>query len=79
MHDHKDTDEVFLVLNGEMEIALRDRRVTLKAGEMFVVLKGVEHKPRAEKECHAMVIEPRGVLNTGDVGGSRTAPNDVWI
>jgi mannose-6-phosphate isomerase-like protein (cupin superfamily) len=58
-HDHKDTDEVFLVLKGEMEIGFRDRSVKLKAGEMFVVPKGVEHKPRAQLECHAMVIEPR--------------------
>ena len=78
-HDHEDTDEVFLVLKGEMEIGFRDRNVTLKAGEMFVVPKGIEHITRAAHECHAMVIEPRGILNTGDAGGARTAQNDVWV
>ena len=78
-HDHKDTDEVFLVIEGEMEIGFRDRNVTLKAGELFVVPKGVEHITRARKECHAMLIEPRGVPNTGDAGGAMTAPNDVWV
>jgi mannose-6-phosphate isomerase-like protein (cupin superfamily) len=78
-HDHKDTDEVFLVLKGEMEIGFRDRNVTLKVGEMFVVPKGVEHITRAALECHAMVIEPRGILNTGEAGGHRTAQNDVWV
>ena len=78
-HDHKDTDEVFLVLAGEMQIGFRDRDVTLKAGEMFVVPRGVEHITRAARECHAMLIEPRGVPNTGDAGGERTAPNDVWV
>ena len=78
-HDHKDTDEVFLVIEGEREIGFRDRNVTLKAGELFVVPKGVEHITRARTECHAMLIEPRGVLNTGDAGGAMTAPNDVWV
>jgi len=78
-HDHKDTDEVFLVLKGEMEVGFRDRNVTLRAGEMFVVPKGVEHITRAALECHAMVIEPRGILNTGEAGGHRTAQNDVWV
>jgi mannose-6-phosphate isomerase-like protein (cupin superfamily) len=78
-HDHKDTDEVFLVLAGEMQVGFRDRDVTLKAGELFVVPRGVEHITRAARECHLMLIEPRGTLNTGDAGGARTAPNDVWI
>jgi len=78
-HDHKDTDEVFLVIEGEMQIGLRDREVVLRAGEMFVVPKGVEHITRAAAECHALIIEPRGVVNTGREGGALTAPNDVWI
>jgi mannose-6-phosphate isomerase-like protein (cupin superfamily) len=78
-HDHKNTDEVFLVLSGEMEIGFRDRAVHLKAGELFVVPKGVEHITRAATECHALLIEPRGVVNTGDAGGSLTAQNDKWI
>jgi mannose-6-phosphate isomerase-like protein (cupin superfamily) len=78
-HDHKDTDEVFLVLKGEMDIGFRDRTVTVRAGEMFVVPRGVEHITRAAHECHALLVEPRGVVNTGGAGGSLTAPNDVWV
>jgi mannose-6-phosphate isomerase-like protein (cupin superfamily) len=78
-HDHKDTDEVFLVLEGEMEVGFRDRTVTLRAGELLVVPRGVEHITRAARECSALIIEPRGVVNTGDAGGGLTAANDVWI
>jgi mannose-6-phosphate isomerase-like protein (cupin superfamily) len=78
-HSHADTDEVFLVLDGEMEIAFRDESITLRAGELFVVPKGREHITRAEAECHALLVEPRGVVNTGDAGGRLTAQNDVWI
>lgn len=78
-HSHADTDETFLVLSGSMVIDFRDGHVTLQEGEMFVVPKGVEHKPRADRECMAMVIEPKGVVNTGNVGGEMTADNDVWI
>ena len=78
-HDHKNTDEVFVVVKGQLNIAMRDRTVTLAEGELFVVPKGVEHKPFAEHECHVLLIEPRGVVNTGDVGGEKTQPNDVWV
>ena len=78
-HSHADTDEVFIMLEGEMTIELRDGPVHLKEGEMFVVPKGVEHKPVAQAECKIMLVEPRGVVNTGDAGGAYTAPNDVWI
>jgi mannose-6-phosphate isomerase-like protein (cupin superfamily) len=78
-HDHKDTDETFIVIDGSLRIDFRDGAVTLRAGEMFVVPKGVEHKPYAEEEVKLLLIEPRGVLNTGDKGGERTAQNDVWI
>ncbi|MEP7454440.1 cupin domain-containing protein [Phyllobacterium sp. SB3] len=78
-HDHKDTDEAFIVLEGELRIDFRDGAITLKAGEMYVVPKGVEHKPYAEKEVKLMLIEPRGVLNTGHEDSQRTAQNDVWI
>ena len=77
-HQHADTDEVFIVVDGEMAIEFRDGRVTLKAGEMFVVPRGVEHKPVAMEECRVMLVEPRGVVNTGDAGGDLTAQNDVW-
>ena len=78
-HRHEDTDETFIVLDGELRIDFRDGAVTVAAGEMFVVPKGVEHKPYAEHEVKMLLIEPRGVANTGGAGGERTAPNDVWI
>lgn len=78
-HDHKDTDEVFIVLEGKMSISFRDDKVDLSAGEMFVVPKGVEHKPEAAGECHVMLIEPRGVINTGDNSCELTADNNYWI
>ncbi len=65
-HSHKDTDEVFIVMDGTLTIEFRDGSVTLNRGEMFVVPKGVEHKPFAQTECNIMVIEPEGVVNTGD-------------
>jgi mannose-6-phosphate isomerase-like protein (cupin superfamily) len=78
-HRHEQTDETFIVIDGEMEIGFRDHSVTLRSGEMFIVPKGVEHITRAARECHALIIEPRGVRNTGQATGPRTAPNDVWI
>jgi len=78
-HDHKDTDETFLVLEGELRIDFRDGAVTLRAGDLYVVPKGVEHKPYAAREVKMMLIEPRGVVNTGDKGGDRTAENDMWV
>jgi mannose-6-phosphate isomerase-like protein (cupin superfamily) len=78
-HDHPETDEAFIVLDGELRIDFRDRSVVLGPGEMFVVPKGTEHKPFAEKEVKMLLIEPRGTLNTGHEGGGRTAENDVWI
>lgn len=79
-HQHADTDETFIVLEGELTIRLRDGDVRLAAGEMVVVPKGVEHLPVAEEEAKVLLIEPRGVLNTGDnAENDRTAANDVWI
>jgi mannose-6-phosphate isomerase-like protein (cupin superfamily) len=78
-HDHRDTDEAFIVLDGELRIDFRDGSVVLRAGEMFVVPKGVEHKPFAAGEVKLLLIEPRGVPNTGGAGGERTAQNDVRI
>jgi mannose-6-phosphate isomerase-like protein (cupin superfamily) len=78
-HEHADTDELFLVIEGNMEIEFEDRTMSLEAGEMCVVPKGVRHKPRAENECKVMLIEPRGVVNTGEAEGELTADNDVWI
>ena len=78
-HDHPETDEVFIVLDGVLNIKFRDGVVTLEAGEMYVVPKGVEHKPVAEKECNILLVEPKGVVNTGDAGGELTAENDIWV
>ena len=78
-HAHSETDEVFLVLKGTLEIQFRDGRVLLNEGEMFVVPKGLEHKPVAEQECHILLVEPAGTINTGEIVNERTAANDVWI
>jgi len=78
-HDHSETDEAFLVVEGELEIDLPDRTIRLGEGELFVVPRGVQHRPRAVSEAKIMLVEPRGVTNTGDAGGDRTAPNDIWI
>jgi mannose-6-phosphate isomerase-like protein (cupin superfamily) len=78
-HSHAETDEVFIVLDGEMSIELPHGRVDLKAGDMFVVPKGVEHKPVAENECKILLVEPVGTINTGDAGGEMTAEDNVWI
>ncbi len=78
-HRHEETDEVFIVIEGGMQISFRDGQVTLDPGEMLVVPKGIEHKPYAASECQLMLIEPAGTVNTGDVGGERTVQNDTWI
>lgn len=78
-HSHADTDETFIVIEGRLRIELRDGHIDLGPGEMAVVPKGVEHKPCALEEVQMLLIEPRGVRNTGDQGGKRSAPNDVWI
>ena len=82
-HQHAETDETFFVVEGELRIDFRidgsAGAVTIGPGEMFVVPKGVEHKPFAEREVKLMLIEPKGVVNTGDAGGEMTAKNDVWV
>lgn len=77
-HDHRDTDEVFIVLEGQLRIDYRNGSVTLNEGEMHVVKKGVEHKPFAAKECKMLLVEPVGIINTGDTSGDQTAKNE-WI
>jgi mannose-6-phosphate isomerase-like protein (cupin superfamily) len=78
-HDHGYTDEVFIVLEGSMNIEFEDRTITINAGEMHVVPKGTRHKPFAENECKVMLVEPRGVINTGETEDDLKADNDVWI
>ena len=75
-HSHEETDELFLVLSGELTIRLRDREVRLGAGQLYVVPRGVEHCPVAAGEVAAMLVEPVGVVNTGDAGGALTAAYD---
>ena len=79
-HSHKNTDETFIVIKGEINIEFRDGFVKVREGEMFVVPAGVEHKPMSKKESQIMLIEPHGVVNTGDnTSNDLTAKNDVWI
>lgn len=78
-HDHPDTDEVFIVIEGVLNIEFRDGTVTLNSGEMFVIPKGVDHKPVANTECKIMIVEPKGVVNTGDTDSELTAEDDVWV
>lgn len=78
-HDHPETDETFIVLEGNLRIDLRDGAVHIGKGEMYVVPKGVEHKPFAENEVKILLIEPRGVVNTGTTAGDMTADNNIWI
>jgi mannose-6-phosphate isomerase-like protein (cupin superfamily) len=75
-HSHEDTDELFLVLDGSLTIQLREGDVTLGPGQLFVVPRGVEHCPVADGEVRAMLIEPVGVVNTGNAGGPLTASYD---
>ena len=78
-HSHPETDEVFMVMNGRMQIALRDELLCLETGEMVVIPKGVEHKPSSSEECHILLIEPAGTLNTGSAGGDLSDTKLEWI
>lgn len=78
-HDHSDTDEFFLVIEGTLFIEFEEETMELNAGELYVVPKGVQHRPYALEECKVMLIEPRGVVNTGEAESDLTASNDVWI
>ena len=78
-HDHPETDEAFFVLEGELRIDLPDGPVDVAQGELYVVPRGVKHKPYAEREVKLLLIEPRGVVNTGQEGGERTTELDLWI
>lgn len=71
-HAHAEADEMFLVVDGELTIELRDREIALGAGEFFVVPRGVEHRPHAQAECRVLLFERKGVVNTGDVRSART-------
>ena len=77
--DHSDTDEFFFVIEGTLFIEFESETMELNAGELYVVPKGVQHRPFAKAECKVMLIEPRGIVNTGEVDSELTASNDVWI
>lgn len=72
-HAHADTDELFMVVSGELTIQLRDGDVTLGPSDVFVVPKGVEHCPKAAEEVHAILFEAKGTVNTGSAGGEMTS------
>jgi len=79
-HEHLDTDEAFIVIEGSMRIDFADgSSVELDEGEMYVVPRGVRHRPCAESECKVMLVEPKGVVNTGGADSELTAPNDEWV
>ncbi len=78
-HRHTDTDEAFLVVDGALRIDFRDGAVTLRPGEMFVVPRGVEHRPWADGECRVLLIEPSGTLNTGAERGALTVDDPAWV
>jgi mannose-6-phosphate isomerase-like protein (cupin superfamily) len=78
-HSHLDTDEVFIVIEGQMKIHFRNQTVQLTQGELCVVPAGLDHKPAAEEECQILLIEPAGTLNTGNAGGERTKQDEIWI
>ena len=78
-HKHEDTDETFIVIEGSMMIKFRDGEVQLNKGEMYVVSKGIEHKPYSDNECKVLLIEPKGVINTGDVNNELTVDKENWI
>lgn len=78
-HQHSDTDEVFIVIEGTINIEFEDETVQLDAGEMIVVPKGKKHRPYAKEEAKIMLVEPKGVTNTGDIESDLTALNDQWI
>lgn len=78
-HSHEDTDEAFFVVKGRFSMEYRDKTVVLNEGDLVVVPRGVEHRPVATNECHIMLVERAGTVNTGDAGGEKTAAADDWI
>ena len=78
-HQHAETDEVFLVLEGELSIEFDDEILVVGRGEMVVVPKGVHHRPFSDAECKVLLVEPKGLVNTGDAGGNLTAENNAWV
>ena len=78
-HEHEDTDEVFIVIEGKIGIEFENETIEINEGEMIVIPKGKQHRPFAKQEAKIMLIEPRGVVNTGNIESEITAPSDQWI
>jgi len=78
-HEHNDTDEVFIVISGVIWIEFKDETIQINTGEMIVVPKGTKHRPYAIEEAQIMLVEPKGVVNTGDIESDLTALNDQWV
>ena len=78
-HNHEDTDEAFIVLDGKIFIEFEEKIEEINKGEMIIVPKGIKHRPYAKTEAKIMIIEPKGVVNTGEILDKLTAPNDDWI
>ena len=78
-HKHPETDEVFIVIDGNLRIDLREKTLNLTKGEMVVIPKGIEHKPSCDEECTILLIEPAETVNTGDAGGDLTDTALEWI
>lgn len=78
-HSHEETDETFIVIEGTMSIEFESETIELNEGEMIIVPKGIKHRPFAKEEAKIMLIEPRGIQNTGDIISERTSENDQWI
>ena len=78
-HEHNDTDEAFIVISGVIWIEFKDETIQINAGEMIVVPKGTKHRPYATEEAQIMLVEPKGVVNTGGIESDLTALDDQWI
>ena len=78
-HAHENEDELFLVVHGEFTMEFRDRSVALREGEMIIVPRGVEHRPVAEQECHVLLFEPAGIINTGNASESDKTNTAKWL
>ena len=78
-HNHSNTDEFFFVIDGTLFIEFQSKTMQLDAGELYVVPQGIQHRPYAKEECKILLIEPQGVVNTGEADSELTASNDVWI
>lgn len=79
-HKHEEEDEMFLVIDGEFEMELREKTITIQTGEFIIIPKGIEHRPVAKKEAQILLFEPKSTLNTGDQNTSPLTKSELdWI